>query len=99
MCEDLEDKCSLILVDKCLVVSPMYLALQPGQEKRYTTKDLRAEFNLSFAENKEPILKVEKLKRTMLLLQKSLAILLNLFIVRSDVSSIYGNWHLFKAHM
>ena len=54
MREDSELLCSFTLVDKYLVVSPIYLTLQLGQVYLYTTKDLRSFLTLSFAENSDP---------------------------------------------
>ena len=54
MREDSELLCSFTLVDKYLVVSPIYLTLQLGQVYLYTTKDLRSFLTLSFVENSDP---------------------------------------------
>ena len=67
-------RCSSIRTLSCLVVSPIYLALQPGQEKEYTTKDLCSGEIWSFNENKDPILNGEKLNLIFKFLQYLLVI-------------------------
>ena len=78
MREDSELLCSFTLVDKYLVVSPIYLTLQLGQVYLYTPKDLRSFLTLSFVENSDPHAKLR-------------FIFLSRFDVVSETCFMYGN--------